>query len=119
MHVRDEYKLPSDNPWVRMQSYTTENGALPEDGETAKCVVDELMKRFAEVQQCRIELDFSGVNQVSNAFLELLYTRAHCAYPDIWLIPRHYHPRIRSHLHEHLYEIQRQRTEVWRIASEL
>lgn len=101
-----------------MSSYTTVDGGLHEEGEMAESVIDKLICRIAEARVNRIELDFSDVNEVSEPFLEILYSRASKAFPDIWLIPRHYQPRIRSHLHEHLYGIQQQRTEAWRLASE-
>lgn len=118
MHIKEEYLLPSGTQRIKMSSYITADGALPEESEMAEKVIDSLICRFAEAHENRIELDFSDVNEVSEPFLEELYCRASQVFPGIWLIPRDYQPRIRSHLHEHLYGLQQQRTEAWRIASE-
>ncbi|MEY2701297.1 MAG: hypothetical protein RIQ52_2052 [Pseudomonadota bacterium] len=101
-----------------MSLFAASGKTLLDTEEQAEQVVAELVHMHEEHSAASIELDFTGVRDASEPFLENLFNLARQHLPGVWLIPRHYHPRIRSHLHEQLYAINCQREQCWRLASE-
>ncbi|QJD31431.1 hypothetical protein GNH96_12315 [Methylococcus geothermalis] len=64
-----------------------------------------------------MELDFSGVDGASPAFIEELFGFIEREMSDIWLVPTHYNESIRPLLNRHLSLLQHRRDQAWCLAS--